>query len=242
MRPTPACQEFEDRAFVERYLMKRLSPADQEEFEAHFLTCEWCQQSIELGKAIRATLPEVKAAPPRRSWVALGAGLGLAAAAGISAILLLPSTRPSAELTRLGAVGQAPLYLGVPVRADQPASAESLFAQAMAAYASEDYSAAAPALRAALRAGVDSAPAEFFLAASLLMNGEAEDAAAGFGRVIALGDTPYRLEAHFYRAKALLRVGRATEALADLRRATALPGVIAGHAHALADSVQRIAR
>jgi len=242
MKPMPACQEFEDRAFVERYLMNRLSPADQEEFEAHFLTCEWCQQSIELGKAIRATLPTVKAVPARRSWVTFGAGLGLAAAAGLAAVLLLPSTRPSAEVTRLGAVGQAPLYLGVPVRADQPASADSLFGKAMAAYASEDYSEAAPALRAALRAGVDSAPAEFFLAASLLMSGDPEEAETGFGRVIALGDTPYRPEAHFYRAKALLRLGRVADALADLRRAAALPGVIGTHAHALADSVQRVAR
>ena len=229
-------------AFVERYLLKRLSPAEQEAFEAHFLSCESCQKAIELGIAIRRTLPPVEAVPSRRSWVTLGAGLGLAAAAGLAAVLLLPSTRPSAELTRLGAVGQAPLYLGVPVRADQPASADSLFGKAMAAYAAERYSEAAPALRAALRAGVDSAPAEFFLASSVLMSGEAEDAATGFGRVIALGDTPYRPEAHFYRAKALLRLGRTSEALADLRRAAALPGVIGTHANALADSVQRIAR
>ena len=242
MTQTLACKDFADRAFVERYLMKRLSPTEQEAFESHFLTCESCQQAIELGSAIRGALPTVRAVPTRRSWVTLGAGLGLAAAAGLAAVLLLPSARPSAELTRLGAVGQAPLYLGVPVRADQPASADSLFGKAMAAYAAERYAEAAPVLHAALRAGVDSAPAEFFLAASVLMSGDAEAAATGFGRVIALGDTPYRPEAHFYRAKALLRLGRIAEALADLRSAAALPGVIGTHAHALADSVQRVAR
>ena len=242
MTQTLACKDVAEMALVERYLLKRLSPAEQEAFEAHFLTCETCQQAIELGSAIRGALPTVRAVPARRSWVTLGAGLGLAAAAGIAAVVLLPSTRPSAELTRLGAVGQAPLYLGVPVRADQPASADSLFGKAMAAYAAERYAEAAPALRAALRAGVDSAPAEFFLAASVLMNGDPEDAETGFARVIALGDTPYRPEAHFYRAKALLRLGRRTEALTDLRSATALPGVIGTHARALADSVQRVAR
>ena len=242
MTQTLACRDYEEMAFVERYLLKRLSPAEQEAFETHFLTCESCQKAIELGIAIRRTLPPVEAVPSRRSWVTLGAGLGLAAAAGLAAVLLLPSTRASAEVTRLGAVGQAPLYLGVPVRADQPASADSLFGKAMAAYASEDYSEAVPALRASLRAGVDSAPAEFFLAASLLMSGEEEDAAAGFGRVIALGDTPYRPEAHFYRAKALLRLNRAAEALTDLQSAAALEGVVATHARALADSVQRVAR
>jgi tetratricopeptide (TPR) repeat protein len=242
MTQTLACRDFEEMAFVERYLLKRLSPAEQEEFEVHFLTCESCQQAIALGSAIRGTLPSVRAVPARRSWVTLGAGLGLAAAAGLAAVLLLPSTRPSAELTQLGAVGQAPLYLGVPVRADQPASADSLFGKAMAAYGSEDYTEAAPALRAALRAGVDSAPAEFFLAASVLMHGDAEQAEAGFARVIALGDTPYRLEAYFYRAKALLRLGRTTDALADLQSAAALEGVVATHARALADSVQRVAR
>lgn len=242
MKPTLACEEFSEGAFVERYLMKRLSSAEQEAFEAHFLTCDWCQQAIELASAIRATLPSVKAVPARSSRVALGAGLGLAAAAGLAAVLLLPSNRPPAELIRLGAVVQAPLYLGIPVRADPATSADSLFAAAMAAYAAERYSEAAPALRAALRAGVDSAPAEFFLAASVLMSGDAKEAETGFGRVIALGDTPYRPEAHFYRAKALLRLGRSTEAVTDLRSAAALEGVIGPHAHALADSVQRVAR
>jgi tetratricopeptide (TPR) repeat protein len=242
MRQTIACDEIAEGAFVERYLMRRLSPAELEAFEAHFLTCESCQQAIELGSAIRGALPTVRVVPARRSWVTFGAGLGLAAAAGLAAVLLLPSSRPSAELTRLGAVAQAPLYLGVPVRADPAASADSLFGAAMASYAAERYSEAAPALRAALRAGVDSAPAEFFLAASVLMRGDPEEAEAGFARVIALGDTPYRPEAHFYRAKALLRLGRRTEALADLRSAAALEGIIADQARALADSVQRVAR
>jgi len=242
MRQTIACDDFAEGAFVERYLLKRLSPAEQEAFEGHFLTCESCQQAVELGIAIRGALPKVTALPARRSWVALAGGLGLAAAAGLAAVLLLPSQRPSAELTRLGAVVQAPLYLGIPVRADPATSADSLFGAAMASYAAERYSEAAPALRAALRAGVDSAPAEFFLAASALMSRQAEDAATGFARVIALGDTPYRSEAYFYRGKALLRLGRAAEALADLRSAAALEGVIGGQARALADTVQRVAR
>jgi len=242
MRQTIACDEFAEGAFVERYLLRRLSPAEQEAFEAHFLTCESCQQAIELGSAIRGALPVVTAMPARRSWGALAGGLGLAAAAGLAAVLLWPSNRPPTELTRLGAVGQAPLYLGIPVRADPGTSADSLFGAAMASYAAERYSEAASALRAALRAGVDSAPAEFFLAASALMSGDAEAAETGFGRVIALGDTPYRSEAYFYRAKALLRHGRATEALADLRSAAAVEGVIGGQARALADTVQRVAR
>ena len=93
MTQTLACREFEEMAFVERYLLKRLSPAEQEAFEAHFLSCESCQKAIELGIAIRRTLPPVEAVPSRRSWVTLGAGLGLAAAAGLAAVLLLSVLR-----------------------------------------------------------------------------------------------------------------------------------------------------
>jgi len=239
MIQAPACQEFEEKAFAERYLTNRLSPVEQEEFEAHFLTCDRCQQAISLGAAIRSTFPRVRGARSRRPWV-LGGGLGLAAAAGLAAILLLPARRTSEELARLGDVTQAPIYLGVPVRAGAPGKADSLFESAMAAYQAGRYAEAIAGLRAALAAGVDSAPAQFFLASSLLLTGQPAEAAADFARVIALGDTPYRAEAHFYRAKALLRLDQAPEALAALRHAAEVGGVIGSYARALADSVERI--
>jgi hypothetical protein len=52
-----------------------------------------------------------------------------------------------------------------------------------------------------------------------------------------MDDSPYVREAQFYRAKALLRDGRAQEALDALRRSAAGDGAIAERARALADSV-----
>jgi tetratricopeptide (TPR) repeat protein len=241
MTPMLKCDAVADLALVERYLAHRLSAAEREEFEAHFLTCERCQQALALGAGIRAAWPRVRPRPARR-WVLLGSGLGLAAAAGLAAIILFTPKRVPVELERLGAVVQAPIYLGIPVRAGPAGPADSLFASAMTDYVAERYAEAAAGLRTALSAGVDSAPAEFFLGASLLMTAHPAEAAASFGKVIAGGETPYLAEAHFYRAKALLRGGQAAAALADLRDAARLGGVIGGYARALSDSIARAPR
>ena len=239
MTPTLNCEAVADRGLVERYLANRLSDAELEGFETHFLTCDRCQQAIMLGATIRTAWPQVRPAPPRRRWIAWGAGVGLAAAVVLLAVLSPGPSRPSGRVARLGELVQAPIYLGIPVRAGPAGAADSLFETAMTAYVSERFDQAVPALRVALAAGVDPAPAEFFLGSSLLMTKHAAEAAAEFAKVIALGDTPYLAEAHFYRAKALLRLGRTAEARAELGDATRLGGVIGGYARALADSVER---
>jgi hypothetical protein len=240
MTPMLNCDAVADLALVERYLAHRLSAAEREEFEAHFLTCEPCQQALALGAGIRAAWPRVRPRPARR-WVLLGSGLGVAAA-GLAALLLLTPRRVPAELERLGALVQAPIYLGIPVRAGPSGPADSLFASAMTDYVAERYTEAAAGLRTALSAGVDSAPAEFFLGASLLMTAHPAEAATSFGKVIAAGETPYLAEAHFYRAKALLRQGQTAAARADLRDAARLGSVIGGYARALDDSIARAPR
>ena len=241
MMQSLGCAEFASGGFIERYLAQKLTTEEQEAFEAHFLTCDRCQDSLRLGAGIRSAL---RTAPPRRlrrPVLIWGGGLGLAAAAGLAAVLLT-TAKPAAEpLARLGELVQAPLYLGIPVRGGQPVAPDSLFDAAMQEYTGEQYGEAAEGLRAALAAGVDPAPAEFFLASSLLMTGKASEAASGYAKVIALGDTPYLVEAHFYRAKALLRLGQAAAALAELRQAAGLGGVIGGYARALGDSVERVA-
>ena len=63
-----------------------------------------------------------------------------------------------------------------------------------------------------------------------------------FTRVIAMGDTPYRAESHYYRAKAALQLGQRAEALDDLRVAEAGAGTLATQARTLADSVRGTTR
>jgi predicted Zn-dependent protease len=150
-------------------------------------------------------------------------------------------SRPEArrELVALGAVNEPPVYLGIPVRgADAPQ--DSQFEAAMEAYSKRRYAAAVDGLRAARAAGHDGVPAQFFLAAGLLFDNRAAEAVDEFQRVLAHGETPYRAEARYYRAKALLRVGRAADAEAELARLTPADGVVYEMGRALADSVARV--
>ena len=237
-----SCDAVAELGLVERYVARRLTPEEREEFEAHFLTCDRCQSALVLGAGIRAALPRVRTTRPRRAWLVWGSGLGLAAAAGFAALILRAPQQPSGALARLGDLLQAPIYLGIPVRGGPARAADSLFDAAMTSYSAEQFEQASKQLRAALAAGVDSAPTEFFLGASYLMTGRPKEAAASFAGVVALGDTPYLAEAHFYRGKALLRLGQSAAALTELRQASALGGVIAGYARALTDSIERISR
>jgi hypothetical protein len=227
------CEMAEKLGLPERYLAGRLSEAEAAEFESHYLTCSRCQEALRLGTAVRGAFADQRR-PGRPRVLVVVAGLGLAAAAVFAFLMIVPGPDPA--ITGLGAVGQPPIYLGVPVRADEGAG-DSAFAAAMRAYARESYEEAAAGLRAALELGVDRPPAEFFLGASLLMIDRPEDAAQAFGRVIELGDSPYLAEARLYRAKALLRLGDAQHARQELERVDEPNTVIGNYARALADSI-----
>lgn len=233
------CDVVVERGLIERYVADRLPEDEAQAFENHYVACPRCQDELRLAVAVREAASDVSGSWfGRRSLMIGGAGVGLAAAA-VLIVLLLPATgsRQASDLARLGEVIQPPIYLGIPVRAaDTPA--DSLFDSAMDAYVAEEFERAADGLAAALAAGVDSAPAEFFLGSSLLMEDETEDAARAFRRVIALGETPYMAEARYYLAKALLRLGQAEEALTHLRLAARQSDELREPATALADSVE----
>jgi hypothetical protein len=215
-----------------------MTAAEAEAFEDHFVTCAECQSEVRFASAIIGGLPRAKVASrsakvSHRVW-AWGGG-GLAIAAGLATLMILRSG-PRGDLVTLGGVREPPAYLGIPVRSAD-ARQDSLFEGGMDAYAQRRYSAAAVALRAALTAGQDSVPAQFFLAASLLLDNRASEAADEFRHVLAYGDTPYRAEARYYLAKALLRLGRANDARAELGRLSPADGVVHDMAKALDDSV-----
>lgn len=226
------------QSLIERYLAGRLSPDETVAFEDHYVSCRRCQDDLRLGVATRRGLAAI---PARRESVRrrvrpAHVALGLAAAAGVAGVLLIARDRVSEDVARLGGVLEPPVYLGVAVRGIEE-SRDSLFAAAMSAYAARRYEEAAKGLGEALAAGVDSAPALFFRAASLLMMGRNRDAEQGFRDVIALGETPYTPEASFFRAKALLRLGNAREAGAELRVVAAKDDELGNWARALADSL-----
>jgi len=234
---TLTCALVEERALVERYVADTLTDAHgRADFEAHVIACPRCQDEIRLAMTVRAELAPLVAGArsARRVWPL---GLGIAVAAGVAAIILSRASGTATRWQDLGAVPVAPIYLGVEVRGT-PVRGDSLFALAMKAYDDRRYDAASAGLTAALAAGTDSAPAEFFLGAALLMRDRPAEATAAFARVIALGDTPYLGEARLYRAKALLREGGGAAALSELHAVAPNSNAVGAWARALADSVE----
>lgn len=228
---------------AEQYVAERMTKSEREAFEDHFVTCAECQREVRLAGAVRSGLGAPNGAATRaqprsgartQRWI----GAGVALAAGIAAIAIL-RMGPSPALAALGGVLEPPMYLGVAVRGT-PGRADAIFNRAMNAYTARNYAGAIAGLRAALAAGQDSVPTEFFLGASQLLSNDARGAAATLSRVVAKGDTPYRDEALLYEAKALLRLGLGRDARDVLARHKPTDPVLAGILSALSDSIARV--
>jgi hypothetical protein len=234
------CDEESRRENAERYATRKMTAEEAVAFEDHFVTCAECQNEVRLASAIAAEVSQAPVATrpvprARRVWI-WGTG-GLAFAAGLATLMVMQS-KPRSDLVALGAVREPPVYLGIQVRG--VAAEDSLFEAAMDAYATRRYSAAIAGLRAVLAAGRDSVPAHFFIATSQLLDNRPAEAAAEYERVLAHGDTPYRAEARYYRAKALLRLRRATDAVGELAELAPADGIAYEMGKALADSVTRV--
>jgi hypothetical protein len=236
---------------ADRYVTGRMPDAERVSFENHFVACAQCQQDLRFASAVRAAVaatspqmaasdrgagaPATPASRANRSRVVRWAGVALAA--GVAAIILIRST-PSRALVELGGVGDPPPYAGLAVRG-APGRGDAIFDAAMKQYAARHFDNAANGLRAALAAGQDSIPTEFFLGASLLFTGDASAAADAFDAVVAQGDSPYFDEAQLYEAKALLRLGRGRDALDVLARHTPADPAAIAKLTTFADSVKR---
>jgi hypothetical protein len=222
-----------------------LGTAERERFEDHLIECPQCQAEVALGLRIRAVgEPSLRAAPlavpqpgTRRWMLPL---VGVAAAAVIIAVL--PPRGDRAALTALGGVPVAPVYLGVSVRAASDAAESTFdasFDDAMAAYQRAEWRVAFDALSALSQrsdAREASVMVHFFAGAAALMLDDAARADAEFATLLALADSPYHAEARYYRAKALLRLGRGREATRELRAVR--DAELAPRAAALADSIE----
>jgi anti-sigma factor RsiW len=220
MPDTEGADAHLDAGTVAAYLDDRLAPAQTSAVEAHLADCAACRAEIvQLDSIVR---------PRRTRRRAYLAGVALAAAAALLLFVvrsgdglrggageLARAESVSVRIRALGAVTQAPIYLGVSVRAPSARGTE-LFATGMRAYTDARYADAVASLRDARAAGIEGASAPFFLGASLLMRNDASGAADEFARVIAMGPTTYLAEAHYYRAKALLRLNQPNDAVTAL--------------------------
>lgn len=221
------CDQFERSGVIARYAAGTPSGEADRGFEDHYLTCARCQSSLLAGVATRDCFAAGTAIrrPSRLRPVLL-----LATAASLATIFGIRGLGRD-DVEKIGAVDEAPLYLGATVRGNDIAGS-LIFDSAMAAYNAGNYERALN--------GFDRLPpderepvVEFFSAASYLMLGQPRDAETLFTRVIAFGATPYKAEAHFYRAKARLQQRDERGAINDLREASAHASPIAENARVL---------
>lgn len=216
-----------------RFVAGTLTGDELERFEEHLLECAACANEVRLGMTIRAAGPGPRARRPRLLWTAVG----LAAAAALVVLVPRATSDRSSDTTRflaLGAVATPPIYLGIPVRADER---HERFDAAMQAYRVGDYRRAFEDLRS-LSTVLDAPPLHFFLGASAMMMGADSIALAAYDSLLAARPSPYHDEGHYYRAKVALRFGLSARALADLQQVR--DPILRSQADALADSIRAL--
>jgi hypothetical protein len=140
-----------------------------------------------------------------------------------------------AELTRV----EPPPYQPLKLRG-LPDEATTRFLSGMEHYRKADYGAAVTDLRAAAALDSEASHIRFFLAISQLMVGQDAAGIEGLRVTIALGDSPYLEEAHFYLAKALLRQKDVNAAQAELRTVVTLKGMRSREAQQLLNDIERV--
>lgn len=175
----------------------------------------------------------------RRLWPAVG---GLAAAAilvlavreiqeppssspidspAAPADIALPTTVPTVDLQRLGAIVPPPFR---PPRLRSANEAGRAFLSAMEAYSAGNYADAAAGLEQAVRAEPALPAPHFFLGVSYLQLDRRSEAVEQLREVRRLGESPYLEDAHFFLAKAAIRGGDIEVARRELRTVVALDG------------------
>ncbi len=197
------CQQVQDQHMAERYISGQLSGPESEAYEAHYFSCDACNQELSILLAARGALREITAvrkedpaekhrpmqetvpASPWRMRLAWAAGIGVAIAA--ASLLWQGSTTTQPSESFRGA-------------ADDTARR---FEAAMQAYTAGDYAAAIPMLQQAVQSNPGSSQARFYLAACQLLTGNTDQAIAQARIVAATGET-FAEAAHYLIGKAEL--------------------------------------
>jgi tetratricopeptide (TPR) repeat protein len=123
-------------------------------------------------------------------------------------------------LARLARV-EPPRYLATVLRGSTD-EATLRFQEGMKVYATQNFRGTVPILREAAALDPSRPDIAFFLGASELLSDDTTGAVKELRRTIAMGDTPFLEEAHFYLAKAYLKQGDTDSARAELTKAKAL--------------------
>jgi tetratricopeptide (TPR) repeat protein len=246
------CAEKREPDLAERYLRGGLSEEDATRYEDHFFACESCFAELKALEALHLELVrtrhsvEAEARVPHPVlWIAAAAAV-LVLASGAALYLTrggmpLPESGSSTEgpmLANLSRI-EPPPWTPTRLRGAENDSGRQ-FREAMELYAKGEWSAALPALRDASRLDPKAAHVSFYLGACALLAGRRAEAVASLRRVVALGETPFLEESHFFLAKAHLGTGDLAAAEAELAKAIELGGPRGDEARRLLGELKRV--
>ncbi|HEV3057654.1 MAG TPA: tetratricopeptide repeat protein [Vicinamibacterales bacterium] len=141
-------------------------------------------------------------------------------------------------LTELGRV-IPPAYAAPLIRTGDPSPE---FDAAIEAYARRQYGPAADALRRFITAEPEDQAANFFLAVALMMIDDVGEAEDRLRAVLAGDETPFHMPARFVLGKALIRLGRLTEAEQQLMRVADSRDPLARAAGELVPKIRAVAK
>lgn len=246
---------------TEQYVSGRLSEVDQAAFEQHYFQCARCFEELRVYRLLRTELEHTAASERplprrfRRPWF-----WSLAAAAVLVASVLtwrqvriseLPTPGVSSpaqpteqarvvSLEELSAVTPPP-YQAVTLRST-PDAATRRFREAMVHYQRGDYTGSAQRLTEAAKLDASQPHTHFYLGASHLLSGNADEAINALQAAIKLGESGYLEESHFYLAKAFLRKRQVDEARAELLKTVALKGDRERDARTLLEALDALRR
>ena len=149
-----------------------------------------------------------------------------------------PSVALTPSLEQLARV-EPPRYKPLTLRG-APDEGTARFQRGMERYRKADYGGAVADLRAAVELDPDAAHIRFFLGISHLLLGQDTAAIDWLLATIALGDSPYLEEAHWYLAKAFLRRKDLGAAETELKKLIQLRGAGTGEARRLLTQLERL--
>ena len=261
------CGQVEEREILESYLLDRLSEAEREEFEQHYFECASCFAELQTGLALQDELRRQPRVHEQAGHAFLG--LSWAWAPALAAVLIFagaigwysarqhagsqiawvppaapeassppqPSPPPGASLEELARV-EPPPYNAAVLRGAED-EAQQAFRKAMESYIQKNYAQAIPGLRGAVRAAPGMARYNFYLGASYLLSGQNGAAVASLSKTITLNDPTYTELAHFYLAKAYLRMKDVAAAQRELKAVVRLHGSWTAEAQGILSQLSR---
>jgi tetratricopeptide (TPR) repeat protein len=264
------CEQVTKEEITEKYLLGRLTEAEQGAFELHFFECERCFEEVEslrvlqtelrrAASAIREQAPGRKNLFWRWAW-AQAAALAIFFVVGIvwwigrpkvapveppSPVVHIPTPKPvpQASVPSLAELAQVrpPEYAPGVLRGVQD-EAMQRFRASMRDYVKGNYAAAIPGLRAASKLNPQASDTSFFLGICYLLTDQTDAAIKQLRRTAELGDSPYLEETHFYLAKCSLRKGDLRTARNELDKTIRLQGEREGEARELLQQLETLGK